>query len=121
MSVESARQVLLDILASNPSVVYKGMGVYKSETLFKVVLEAPIHYYEKMDLIRMFRFITKAGLVEAKAWTEGKPYGDIPSGVIAQNLTRSQADRIATEINKTEIHSPIGVAGTSIRVKVVSH
>jgi ribosomal protein L7/L12 len=121
MTRDEIQTVLLDILASNPSIVQKAMNIAPANTFFKVVCDGK--QTNKIGLIKEFRTINGAGLADSKMWSEGKTYNGLEAGVFARDLTREQADQLASEINQRAkfggSHNGFQFAATDIRAKVV--
>lgn len=121
MDREALQTALLDILASNPSVVLKVLDVTVPFTTYKVVLASKTT--NKIGLIKTFREATGAGLADSKCWSEGNTYNGLPSGTFKKGLTREEADRFAAEMNHkaTNCHSQNGYnsSPTGIAVAVV--
>jgi ribosomal protein L7/L12 len=122
LSRDSLQNLLLDILASNPSVVYTAMEVDTTlETLYKVVLAEPTT--SKINLIKLFREVAGFGLADSKAWSEGKTMGACDAGTFKRSMSKHDADALANEINyraTTEhVHNGYTASPTGIKVKVI--
>lgn len=104
MTSSDMTDLILAILADNPSVVYRHMNL---NTTFKVVFSHPKVSTDpyKIPLIKEFRSLTGAFLADAKHWTEGKPY-TLPNGVVLEpgvfrfGMTHTDATNLAYELNK---------------------
>jgi hypothetical protein len=97
------------------------MNIAPANTLYKVVCDGK--QTDKIKLIKEFRFINDAGLADSKMWTEGKTYNGLDAGVLARDLTREQADKLASEINHHAefggTHNGYQFTATGVRAKVV--
>lgn len=71
---------------------------------YKVVVHSP-PMSNKINLIKLFRENTGAGLAEAKAWTEGTSYLGYPAGVFAKDLPKNEAENI---LHLLKINDTIG-------------
>jgi ribosomal protein L7/L12 len=122
MDADARETLLLTILESNPTAVItamKGNGITFGEDAkpnWHVVVEDK--GTGKIQLIKMFREETGAGLADAKNWSEGQTYtdgrGNHPAGVIHMGLTRDVAESKAQAIMDRR------TVGTNFRVKVVN-
>lgn len=100
MDSDQMQTALLEILASNPSIILKVLDVATTSTTYKVVLNSPTN--NKIGLIKCFRQVNGSGLADAKNWSEGNTYHGLPSGTFRKGLTREEADRLANEMNHME-------------------
>ena len=92
LSGDERRKLLLTLLETNPSCVLRALEIGvppKPIKLFKVVLVNA--GCDKINAIKAFLNVTNSCLVDAKAWSEGKEYNGLPSGVMAKNMTESDA------------------------------
>lgn len=106
------RDILQNILASNPSIVLKAMEtkgfhfektekktitelLEKKDKTYKVVLT---DYTGRMSLIKFVRETLGFGLGESKAWTENK--SECPGGVFYSGLTHFDAKSRLREMNE---------------------
>lgn len=121
MDRNQMQSVLLDILASNPSVIFGAMNIAAPATTFKVVLDS--YTNNKISIIKMFREATGAGLADSKAWCEGETYEGRPAGAFAVGLTREEADRITADMNHKATNQYVSngysQSPTGLKVKVV--
>lgn len=121
MGSDQMQTALLEILASNPSIIYNVLGINAPATTYKVVLDAQTN--NKIGLIKTFREVNGAGLADAKNWTEGNTYHGLPSGTFKMGMTRDDADLLAAALNRnaTETHNSQGypISPTGIKVKVM--
>jgi ribosomal protein L7/L12 len=113
---------LLEILASNPSIVFKVLNITAPNSTFKIVLTSFTN--NKIGLIKMFREIAGAGLADAKNWSEGNTYHGLPSGTFKKGMTREEADNLAAVWNEraTNGYASNGYqsSATGLKVKVIS-
>ena len=120
MNYDEIQAVLLDILASNPTVVYGAMNVAAPHATYKVICDGK--QTNKIGIIKEFRSLNGVGLADSKAWSEGTLAGH-EAGVYRKGLTREEADRIAADINHRGSHqhtyNGYGADPTGLRVKVV--
>jgi ribosomal protein L7/L12 len=123
MSRDTLQNLLLDILSSNPTVIYTAMDVDTTPkgTLYKVVLGSPTT--NKISLIKAFRNVAGAGLADSKNWSEGETYEGCDAGTFKRFLTREEADRLAAELNSIAVNSyqsnGFSQSPTGITVKVI--
>lgn len=103
MDIVQKQEILLKLLETNPTIVLRALEIGTVQKLFKVVVTD--RGVNKINLIRCFREIRYAGLAEAKAWSEGQPYMQWPSGVFGFDLTRFQADELLATINRNNCYS----------------
>ena len=75
--------------------------------MFKVVVTD--RGMNKINLIKCFRKVRGAGLANSKAWSEGQPYMQWPSGVFGFDLTRFQADELLATINRNGCYNAFKV------------
>lgn len=121
MDSDQMQTALLEILASNPSIILKVLDVATPSNTYKVVLNSKTA--NKIGLIKCFREVTGAGLADSKGWSEGNTYRGLPSGTFKNGLTREEADHLANEMNHraSSTHTSNGYTSspTGIAVKVV--
>ncbi len=122
LSRDSLQNLLLDILASNPTVVYTAMSVDSdSPFTYKVVLAEPTT--SKIGIIKLFREVAGFGLADSKAWSEGKTQGACDAGTFKRSMSKHDADALASEINwratNEHLHNGYTASPTGIKVKVI--
>lgn len=121
MDRDQMQTALLNILASNPSIIFNVLNIAPAHSTFKVVLAS--NTTNKIGLIKTFREVTGAGLADAKNWSEGNTFHGLPSGTFKQGMTREEADRLASEMNSKANNSyyanGYNMSPTGITVKVI--
>jgi ribosomal protein L7/L12 len=102
MSADDRETVLLLILESNPTACLNAMKLNKvsfgdeAKPVWNVVVgEKGVN---KINIIKMFREETGAGLADAKYWSEGTAYNGREGGVIHKGLSKPEAERHANAI-----------------------
>lgn len=120
MNRDGLQTTLLDLLASNPSIILKALDMQPS--FYKVVLSE--YTNNKVNLIKGFREETGAGLADSKAWSEGETYNGCPSGTFKRGMSRADADALAAKMNHQATNAYTAANGyqyspTGIKVKVV--
>jgi ribosomal protein L7/L12 len=107
MSHDALKQMVFDLLASNPKLITKTVnGVKAAEAAaeaaktFKVVLIKP--GINKINFIKLARSLHCMGLAEAKDWSEGttnQPSGK-PFGVMGSGLSEAAANQLMERCSK---------------------
>jgi ribosomal protein L7/L12 len=113
MDRDRLQTVLLEILANNPSTILKLLDVNPT---YRIVLDGFCD--SKLDIIKAFRFVTNAGLVDSKNWCEGGEYDGCPAGTFKKGLTLAEAQHIAKTVNDA-INEPDPYRNLKIKVKVI--
>jgi ribosomal protein L7/L12 len=102
MDISQKQEVILKLLETNPTIVLRALEISAVQKLFKVVVTD--RGYDKLTLIKCFREIRGAGLADAKAWSEGQPFMEWPSGVFGFDMTRFQADKLLNTITSNYLY-----------------
>jgi hypothetical protein len=87
------------------------------QKLFKVVVTD--RGVNKINLIKCFREVRGAGLADSKAWSEGQPYMQWPSGVFGFDLTRFQADELIATITRNGCYNgfKVGIVDNDAKIE----
>lgn len=102
MDISQKQEVILKLLETNPTIVLRALEIGTVQKLFKVVVTD--RGVNKINLIKCFREVRGAGLADSKAWSEGQPYMQWPSGVFGFDLTRFQADELLNTITSNYLY-----------------
>jgi len=107
MDISQKQEIILKLLETNPTIVLRALEIGTAQKLFKVVVTD--RGYDKLKLIKCFREIRGAGLADAKAWAEGQPFMEWPSGVFGFDMTRFQADILLKTITSNCLYQTFKV------------
>lgn len=107
----------MKLLETNPTIVLRALEIGTAQKLFKVVVTD--RGVNKINLIKCFREVRGAGLADSKAWSEGQPYMQWPSGVFGFDLTRFQADELLATINRNNCYSgfKVGIVENDAKIE----
>jgi ribosomal protein L7/L12 len=116
LDAQERRKLLLKLLETNPTHVLRALEIGTVQKLFKVVVTD--RGVNKINLIKCFREVRGAGLADAKAWSEGQPYMQWPSGVFGFDLTRFHADElIATITRNGSLGFKVGIVDNDAKIE----